>query len=127
MHAVVFAPNFYFALAVSVSSGTLGSSRGSFWSVAHTLAAERSLVAYRFSCSRESLWICFLGRSLTLLENWLEGKAGVQPEQGGFLLHYLDKLVYPDISSTMLTIAAVMICALNFASSAGKVWIARLR
>jgi len=30
---------------------------------------------------------------LTLLENWLEGKAGIQPYEGGFLLHYLDKLV----------------------------------
>ena len=33
-------------------------------------------------------WRC----PLTLLENWLEAKAGVQPYQGGFLLHYMDKL-----------------------------------
>src|SRR5438045_6738948 len=39
-------------------------------------------------------WPC----PLTLLENWLEGKAGVEPYQSGFLLHYLDKLVYPEIS-----------------------------
>ena len=38
-------------------------------------------------------WPC----PLTLLENWLEGKAGVEPYKGGFLLHYLDKLVYPNI------------------------------
>jgi hypothetical protein len=25
------------------------------------------------------------------LENWLEGNAGVEPAQGGFLLHYFDK------------------------------------
>jgi uncharacterized protein DUF2784 len=37
-------------------------------------------------------WPC----PLTLLENWLEQKAGVEPYQGGFLLHYMDKLVYPD-------------------------------
>jgi hypothetical protein len=30
-------------------------------------------------------WPC----PLTLLENWLEQKAGVEPYQGGFLLHYL--------------------------------------
>ena len=47
------------------------------------------------------LWPC----ALTVLENWLEAKAGVQPYQGGFLLHYLDKFVYPDISATVLTIA----------------------
>src|SRR5262249_15099359 len=43
-------------------------------------------------------WPC----PLTLVENWLEAKAGVQPYQGGFLLHYLDKLVYPDISPATL-------------------------
>ena len=32
---------------------------------------------------------------------------------GGFLLHYLDKLVYPDISPTTPTIAGVLICVLN--------------
>jgi hypothetical protein len=32
----------------------------------------------------------------------------------------LDKLVYPDISPTMLTIAAVIICTLNLRSMAGK-------
>jgi hypothetical protein len=35
-------------------------------------------------------WPC----PLTLLESWLEAKAGVQSYEGGFLLHYLDKLVY---------------------------------
>ena len=61
------------------------------------------------------------------LENWLEGNAGVEPTQGGFLLHYLDKLVYPDISSTILTITAVIICALNLAFYGRQIWIARVR
>src|ERR1700751_463031 len=56
-------------------------------------------------------WSC----PLTLLENWLEQKAGVEPYQGGFLLHYLDKLVYPDISATTLTVAGVIVCAFNLA------------
>jgi hypothetical protein len=50
---------------------------------------------------------------LTLLENWLEANAGVEPYQGGFLLHYMDKLVYPDISATTLTVAGVIVCAFN--------------
>jgi hypothetical protein len=54
-------------------------------------------------------WMC----PLTLLENWLEGRAGVEPYQGGFLLHYLDKLVYPDIPVVWLTVAAVVVCAAN--------------
>ena len=68
-------------------------------------------------------WPC----PLTVLENWLEGKAGVEPYQGGFLLHYLDKLVYPDISATVLTFAGLVICFLNLAFYGRQIWIARLR
>jgi hypothetical protein len=69
-------------------------------------------------------WPC----PLTLLENWLEAKAGVEPYQGGFLLHYLDKLVYPDISATVLTVAGVIIiCILNLAFYGREIWTARLR
>src|ERR1700741_5645226 len=65
-------------------------------------------------------WPC----PLTLLENWLEGKAGEEPYQGGFLLYYLDKLVYPDISATILTVAGVIICALNLAFYGRQIWVA---
>src|ERR1700756_4590636 len=68
-------------------------------------------------------WPC----PLTLLENWLEAKAGVEPYQSGFLLHYLDKLVYPDISATLLTVAGVVICALNLALYGLQIWSARFR
>ncbi len=64
-------------------------------------------------------WPC----PLTLLENWLEGTAGVEPYQGGFLLHYLDKLVYPDISAMVLTVAGVLVCALNLALYGRQMWI----
>lgn len=66
-------------------------------------------------------WPC----PLTLLENWLEGRAGVEPYQGGFLLHYLDKLVYPDIPANVLTIAGVVVCIANLAFYARQVWISR--
>jgi hypothetical protein len=69
----------------------------------------------------------FLAGNVTLLENWLEGKAGVEPYQGGFLLHYLDKLVYPDISATVLTVAGVVVCVLNLLLYARQMWIARHR
>ena len=52
---------------------------------------------------------------LTSLENYLEQKGGIDPYQGGFLLHYLDKLVYPDVSATVLQIAAVIVFLLNLA------------
>ena len=56
-------------------------------------------------------WPC----PLTLLENWLESRAGVEPYQGGFLLHYLDALVYPNASPVLLTVAGVVVCSLNLA------------
>jgi hypothetical protein len=68
-------------------------------------------------------WPC----PLTALENWFEGKAGVQPYQGGFLLHYMDRLVYPDISATVLTVAGVFVCVLNLAWYGRLMWIARSR
>ena len=66
-------------------------------------------------------WPC----PLTVLENWLEAKAGVEPYQGGFLLHYLDKLVYPDISATVLTVGGVLVCVLNLALYGRQMWVAR--
>ena len=68
-------------------------------------------------------WPC----PLTLLEHWLEAKAGIEPYQGGFLLHYLDRLVYPDVSATVLTIAAVTVCVLNLAFDGYRMWSNRLR
>jgi hypothetical protein len=68
-------------------------------------------------------WPC----PLTLLENWLEAKAWIQPDQGGFPLHYLDRLVYPHISATLLTIAGVIVCVLNLAFYGYRMWSDRLR
>ena len=68
-------------------------------------------------------WPC----PLTLLENWLEAKAGVTPYAGGFLLHYLDALVYPNVSPRALMIAGVAVCFLNLAIYAGDLWRRRPR
>jgi len=65
-------------------------------------------------------WSC----PLTLLENWLESEAGIQPYQGGSLLHYLDKLVYPDISAKAPTVAGVIVCGINLAFYGRQVWLA---
>lgn len=63
-------------------------------------------------------WPC----PLTLLENWLEGRAGVTPYQGGFVLQYMDKLVYPDISATTLTVTGVIVCVFNLALYGWQAW-----
>ncbi len=56
-------------------------------------------------------WPC----PLTVAENWLEMQAGAAPYQGGFILHYLDKFVYPDLPPSLLTCAAIVVVAINAA------------
>ncbi len=50
---------------------------------------------------------------LTVAEQWLEGRAGIRPYHDPFLVHYLDMLVYPNISQTLLMWCAVAVCAFN--------------
>jgi hypothetical protein len=54
-------------------------------------------------------WPC----PLTYLENWLEVRAGRTGYHNGFMLHYLDKLVYPDVPPDLLTVASILVCAIN--------------
>ena len=128
MHAAILASNFYSVLAISV---LLLHALFILWVVfGALLTRSRPFLRWLHIASlvwgilTELLpWPC----PLTVLENWLEAKAGVQPYQGGFLLHYLDKVVYPDISATFLTVAGVIICALNLAFYGRQIWIARHR
>lgn len=50
---------------------------------------------------------------LTILEQALEERAGAAAFHGQFLLHYLDELVYPNVSLTLLITVAVAFCAAN--------------
>jgi Protein of Unknown function (DUF2784) len=120
--------NFYSALAISVlflhALFILWVVFGALLTRARPILRWLHIASLAWGILTELLpWPC----PLTVLENWLEGKAGVEPYQGGFLLHYLDKLVYPDISGTVLTVAGVIICALNLAFYCRQIWIARLR
>jgi len=54
-------------------------------------------------------WPC----PLTFLENWFEARAGVTPYRGPFLVHYLDALVYPNVSPRLLVWAAVVVALFN--------------
>jgi hypothetical protein len=52
---------------------------------------------------------------LTVLEQWLEERAGIDPYRGPFLVHYLDAAVYPDIPVMVLIVCAVAVCVFNLA------------
>ncbi|MGD0471549.1 MAG: DUF2784 domain-containing protein [Terriglobales bacterium] len=128
MHAAVPASNFYSALAVLVlflhALFILWVVFGALLTRSRPILRWLHIGSLVWGILTELLpWPC----PLTLLENWVETKAGVQPYQGGFLLHYLDKLVYPDVSATVLTTVGVIICALNLGFYGRQMWVARLR
>src|SRR5258707_2238550 len=116
MRALVLAAGFYSALATSVlvvhALFILWVILGAFLARWRPLRRWLHIVSLVWGIITELLpWPC----PLTLLEDWLERRAGIEPYQGGFLLHYLDKLVYPNISANVLTTVAVIVCLLNLA------------
>jgi hypothetical protein len=48
---------------------------------------------------------------LTLAEQWLEARSGATPYHEGFLVHYLDKLVYPDLPQAVVGWTGAAMCA----------------
>lgn len=50
---------------------------------------------------------------LTALEEWLDVRGQVSAYRGSFLLHYLDVVLYPDISPNLLIAGTVGVCILN--------------
>ena len=54
-------------------------------------------------------WTC----PLTYLEDGCLQRAGIAPYQQGFLLHYLDAIVYPDIPAWILIAAAAIVVMIN--------------
>ena len=65
-----------------------------------------------------SPWPC----PLTLLEQWLQGRAGVTPYTESFLVHYLESLVYPDVSQRLLVTGAVSVAAFNLGVYGRRFW-----
>ena len=53
-------------------------------------------------------WWC----PLTLVEQWAQSRAGMEPYRDSFLIHYLEALVYPNVSEPVLAWAAAGFCAL---------------
>ncbi len=59
---------------------------------------------------------------LTLAEQYFEGRAGWAAYQGSFLLHYVDKIVYPDVPWWLIATVGASICALNLGVYAWRFW-----
>ena len=75
------------------------------WSALHILALFWGIVV------EVGPWPC----PLTMAEEHFESRVGRPSYQAGFLLHYLDAIVYPHLPSWVVTSAGVAVCALNLA------------
>jgi|ERR1017187_3243487 hypothetical protein len=68
-------------------------------------------------------WPC----PLTIAEQWLQRRAGPGPYQGSFLIHYLEIVIYPDVSQELLAWAGSSVCLLILGIHAWRFWQARQR
>jgi Protein of Unknown function (DUF2784) len=66
-------------------------------------------------------WPC----PLTLAEQWFEARVGGQTWTGGFLLHYLEAVIYPDLPGWLITAFGVGVCVFNLGIYAKRLWKAR--
>lgn len=57
---------------------------------------------------------------LTVIEQWLRSRAGINPFRESFLVHYLGALVYPDIAPAVLIWSGIVVCVLNLAIYAAR-------
>lgn len=73
------------------------------WTTLHILALLWGIVV------EVGPWPC----PLTLAEQYFEARIGAPGYQGGFLLHYLDAIVYPNLPVWVVTTAGVAVCVLN--------------
>jgi Protein of Unknown function (DUF2784) len=73
------------------------------WSTVHILCLIWGIVV------EVGPWPC----PFTLAEQYFEARAGMQSYQGSFLLHYIDKIVYPNIPWWVIGTVGVTVCALN--------------
>lgn len=74
------------------------------------LAAWLHILSVLYGTVMENVaWPC----PLTVMEKWLLAKAGVVPYQGGFLIHYLQAIVSPQIPIVILRLGAILVCLVN--------------
>ena len=63
-------------------------------------------------------WEC----PLTLLEQFFKMRVGVNRYQGGFIVHCLDEIVYPDLPRPLVAWVGAGICGVNLIIYAHRYW-----
>ncbi|MGC1784785.1 MAG: DUF2784 domain-containing protein [Acidobacteriaceae bacterium] len=97
---------------------------GAFWTRGHRWLTGFHIASLVWGIVVETgPWPC----PLTIAEQHFQRLAGIAPYRGSFLLHYLDSIVYPNVSVLLLTICGVAVCAANLAIYSRRWWLAVLK
>jgi hypothetical protein len=92
---------------------------GAVWTRNRPLLAAVHIAALVWGIVAElGPWAC----PLTLAEQFFEAGAGSRPYRDGFVIHYLDAILYPDIPEVLLISLGVVACALNLAIYGRRYW-----
>ena len=59
---------------------------------------------------------------LTAAEQFFERMSGAETYRGAFLLHLLDRLVYPDVPEGLLVGVGVAVCVVNLGLYGWRLW-----
>ena len=73
------------------------------WSAFHVLSIVWGIMA------EVGPWPC----PLTMAEDWALARMGMEGLRGGFLEHYLELIVYPNLPVDLIVSVAVLVCSLN--------------
>ena len=83
---------------------------GAFWTRGRPLWSAMHIFALFWGILAEvGPWPC----PLTLAEQFFETRAGYGSYRGGFLMHYLNAIVYPNLPGWLVAGAGVAVCLLN--------------
>jgi Protein of Unknown function (DUF2784) len=95
---------------------------GALWTRRRPVLSTVHILSLTWGIAVEvSPWPC----PLTLAEQFFEQRAGEASYGGGFLMHYLDRLVYPDVPESVLVSIGVSVCAVNLGVYIWRYWSAR--
>jgi Protein of Unknown function (DUF2784) len=94
---------FHIAWILAVIFGAFFTRGRLVWSTLHVLCLFWGIIV------EVGPWPC----PLTLAEQHFEALAGLRAYQGSFLLHYLDRIVYPNLPWWLVGSIGASICALN--------------
>ncbi len=92
---------------------------GAFWTRGHLYLTAFHLISIAWGIVVE---LSPLACPLTMAEQLVESKAGIDAYRGGCLVHYLDRIVYPNISESLLVYFGVAVCALNLLIYLRRYW-----